>query len=152
MPGKAILLSIKPQYADMILSGSKSVELRRVKPKYIEKGSLVLVYASSPVKSMLGAFSVDSVVEKPLDELWKMVKETSGVTYQEYRRYFEGVWKGVGIFINDYWKLSEPISLDSIKQKIQTFNPPQSFRYATEKDFFSLHIETLEVLKIKSNE
>ncbi len=149
MSGKAIILSVKPQYADMILNGSKSVELRRVKPKYIEKGSLVLIYASSPVKSMLGAFSVHFVVEKPLDKLWKMVKETSGVTYQEYRRYFEGIGIGVGIFINEYWKLSEPISLDSIKEKIQTFNPPQSFRYATEKDLFSLHTETLEILKMK---
>jgi predicted transcriptional regulator len=141
MLGKAILLSVKPQYANMILNGSKSVELRRIKPKLIEKRSLVLIYASSPVKSMVGAFSVDSVVEKPLDELWDIVKETSGVTYQEYKKYFSGVNKGVGIFINDYWKFTEPISLFSIKQKNKSFNPPQSFRYATEKDLFLLDAE-----------
>lgn len=144
MPGKAILLSVKPQYADMILCGLKSVELRRVKPKFIDKGSLVLVYASSPIKSMVGAFSVASVVEKPLNELWELVEQKSGITYKEYVKYFEGVKKGVGIFINDYWELPEPISLNTIKQKIESFNPPQSFRYATEADFFTLNLSTLE--------
>jgi len=151
MPGKVILLSVKPQYADMILKGVKSVELRRVKPKYIEKGSLILLYASSPVKSIVGAFSVDSVAQEPLDKLWEMVKNKSGVTYKEYMKYFKDVKKGVGIFINDYWKLHKPISLDFIKQKMVSFYPPQSFMYTTEEDMLSLHTETLEDLKIKYN-
>jgi predicted transcriptional regulator len=134
---KAVLLSIRPKYADLILSGDKTVELRRIRPKYLQPGSLVLMYASSPISSMVGAFSVDSIFEKPLDELWEEVKEKSGISYDEFKLYFEGINKGVGIFIKDCWALSEPISLGLIKQKVKSFAPPQSFRYATETDVSS---------------
>jgi predicted transcriptional regulator len=141
MAGKAIVLSTKPQYADLILNGKKTVELRRVKPKYLDSGSLVLIYASSPVKAMVGAFSVNSVVEKPLDSLWEDVKSESGISYDEFKRYFEGINKGIGIFINECWKLATPITLDFFKKKCQSFTPPQSFRYATEADFSSLNFD-----------
>ena len=46
MANNAILMSIRPQYANMIFDGTKTAELRRVKPKTLESGDLILVYVS----------------------------------------------------------------------------------------------------------
>ena len=39
-----ILLSIKPKWAELILAGSKTVELRRVTPKRLKPGMAVVLY------------------------------------------------------------------------------------------------------------
>lgn len=95
----------------------KTVELRKVRPKHLEPGDLVLIYVSYPVQALVGAFKVDQVVEKPLKELWQMVRKKAGVTRQEFENYYEGVSAGVGIFwsVQNLWQLPEPITLDTLK-------------------------------------
>ena len=67
MMKNAVLMSIRPQYATKIFDGIKTVELRRVKPKFLAEGDLIFVYVSSPVKSLVGAFTVSSITEKSLN-------------------------------------------------------------------------------------
>lgn len=131
MSSNVLLLSIRPKYAEKIFEHTKTVELRRVRPKHLKKGDLVLIYVSSPVKALAGGFKVDCVVEKPLKDLWQMVQKKAGVTRQEFDTYYDGVSVGVGIFFKNknVVKLSEPIKLDILKE--QRFYPPQGFRYAT---------------------
>ncbi len=137
MSDKAILFSIRPQYADKIFEGAKTVELRRVCPKYIKEGSLALIYVSSPVKSLSGAFEVDRVVEEPIEELWKMVNDRAGVTHQEFEAYYNGVRKGTGIFFSKVSPLPEPIKLEDLRRQMKDFHPPQGFRYATSGELAS---------------
>lgn len=129
MPSNSILLSIRPKYAEKILEGSKTVELRRVRPIYIAKGSLAFMYVTSPVKSIVGAFKVDLVIEMNLRDLWKAVKSRAGISQKEFDSYFEGTCRGVGIFFSEIWLFSKLISLKDLKKKMD-FQPPQSFRYA----------------------
>lgn len=131
MANNAVLMSIRPQYASKIFDGTKTVELRRIKPKTLNNGDLIFVYVSSPVKSLFGAFRVAHVVEKPLPTLWKTVKNHAGVSYAEYSKYFDGVHSGVAIFIKDVWLLPKPIHLSDLKKEVDGFYPPQSFRYTT---------------------
>ena len=49
------LMSIKPLFAEQILSGQKRYELRR-RAGEISAGSLVVLYASNPVKAIVGEF------------------------------------------------------------------------------------------------
>ncbi len=57
-----ILLSVHPKYADKIFERTKTVELLRVRPKLLEEGDLVLLYVSSPVQALVGAFKVDKII------------------------------------------------------------------------------------------
>ncbi len=138
MLNNAILLSIRPQYANKIFEGRKRVELRRICPKYIKKGDLVLIYVSSPVKSLCGAFQVDRVVEKPLSELWKAVKGKAGVSRKEFNQYYQGLSVGSAIFFNNVWELSSPIELRELREQMTDFQAPQNFRYATADDLISI--------------
>ncbi|RKZ73528.1 MAG: hypothetical protein DRQ57_14045 [Gammaproteobacteria bacterium] len=129
-----ILLSVRPKYADKIFERTKTVELRRIRPKLLEEGDLVLLYVSSPVQALTGAFKVDKIIEKPLKDLWRMVRKKAGITRQEFDNYYDGVSVGVGIFfkVQDVQQLDKPISLDILKE--QFFHPPQGFRYCRASD------------------
>lgn len=138
MKSNAILMSIRPQYASKIFDGTKTVELRRIKPKTLGSGDLIFVYVSSPVKALMGAFRVASVAEKKLEPLWRAVKDCAGVTRAEFFSYYEGTESGVAIFIDDVWLLPKPIKLTQLQEEFKNFYPPQSFRYTSIKQISSL--------------
>ena len=58
MVTSTIILSIRPKHAAQIFSGLKKVELRRKRPKDLGNGTLALIYVTSPVRSLAGAFRV----------------------------------------------------------------------------------------------
>ena len=134
MPSDSVIFSIRPNHAENIFCGKKTVELRRVRPKRIKEGSVVIVYVSSPQKALCGAFSVAQVVEKPLKELWELVQEKAHLSRAEFDDYYGGASKGVAIFIREVSCLSEPIALHKLRGRMQGFRPPQSFRYATSEE------------------
>ena len=142
MSSNVIFLSIRPQHVDKIFEGAKTVELRRVRPKHLRKGALVLVYVPSPIQSLIGAFKVDRVVEESLQKLWEMVHDKAGITREEFDAYYDGVSMGVGIFFSEVWHLSEPIELRDLKEQTG-FQPPQGFRYATRSELASPRLAEL---------
>ncbi|KPA09841.1 ASCH domain protein [Candidatus Magnetomorum sp. HK-1] len=129
-----ILIAIQPKYADLIFEGLKKVELRRVKPKRIGDGSIVLLYVSSPIKSIAGGFRVKNIIEEPINKLWKKVYNLAGISRKDFEKYYCGNSKGVGIFIENTWKYSKPFSLVELRKNLNNFIPPQSFRYATQEE------------------
>lgn len=124
----AIFLSVKPKYARQILSGEKTVELRRSRPR-VADGSLVVLYVSSPVKAVLGAFFVDRVVAASPDALWPLVEEASGLTREEYDAYYAGATEGIGIFVRSAHTSRTPYALADLRRDLPHFHPPQAFRY-----------------------
>jgi len=131
MANTSVLMSIRPQYAKKIFDGTKKVELRRVKPKSLQSGDLIFVYVSSPVKALMGAFTVSSIMEKRLPTLWRSVRDCAGIERKDFYNYFQGVEKGVAIFIKDIWLLPKPIYLADMQKEVKGFFPPQSFRYTS---------------------
>lgn len=130
MTNKMLLLSVKPEHARKIFAGSKTVELRRVRPKLTE-GDLVVVYVSSPIKAIMGAFEVGKIYAGSPMGLWKKVKDQSGLTWSEYSSYFVNAEIAYGLEIKKAWIYKAPIKLDSIRKLWDDFNPPQSYRYLT---------------------
>lgn len=133
MPGNVLLLSIRPEYAEKIFDGTKSVELRRVRPR-LQNGDLVIVYVSSPVKAVCGAFIVDYVVAGPPGDLWEKVRSRGGITREEFDAYFMGASKAVAIFFSEVFTLSQVITLDALKETLPDFQAPQGYQYVEEED------------------
>lgn len=132
MPG-ALFLSVRPKYADRILHGIKTVELRRMRPS-ISEGDLIIIYISSPMKEIRAISIVESIsCDKP-DNLWKEVKAKAGVTRSEYEDYFNGAKVGVAIYIKEVRELAFPIALSSLRKIWPNFRPPQSYRYVSEDE------------------
>lgn len=128
MPSRTLLLSIRPGFADLIFAGEKSVELRRVRPK-VESGDVVLVYVTSPIMALAGAFSVSQVFSGSPDTLWRKVGSHSGLSRFDYREYFDGCETAYGIGVEKSWRFSYPVALDELRQRLPGFLPPQSYWY-----------------------
>lgn len=141
--GKYVLLSIQPNYAEMILNGTKTVELRRNFPS-VEKNQWVILYASSPVKAILGAFQIDFVVQEETRQLWRTVSELAGVTREEFDFYYSGTNSGYGIFINRTHRYDRPVPLSELRHSLSNFSPPQSFRYLDYKQAAQLNLLDFE--------
>ena len=128
MNPQALLISIRPRFAEMIFNGTKTVELRRVCPR-VRKGDLALVYVSSPLMEVQGAFEVASVITDSPAKLWIRVGKKTGITRTEFMNYFSGKKQGHALCIKRAWKLGAVIALSSLRQQARGFQPPQSYRY-----------------------
>jgi len=129
----ALLLSIRPKYADLIFNGYKKTELRRVRPR-IKKGGIVLIYVSSPVKALMGAFQVQRVIEGTPNYIWKVVGHETGITKKEFDSYYSGLSLGFAISASKIWQLKNPIILANLKRRWIHFSPPQGYRYINLKE------------------
>ena len=130
-----LLLSIRPEYANKIFDRTKTVELRRVRPRLLNEGDRVVVYVSSPQQAVVGSFKVDNIVEKPVTELWEEVEKLAGISHEDFYDYYQGVRLGVGIFLKDIHRFSQPVELHLLRNKLPNLKPPQSFRYLTDNQF-----------------
>lgn len=124
----ALFLSIKPRFAASILDGTKTVELRRVSPA-VQQGFLVLLYASSPQRELVGTCRVADLEVDSIDAIWDRHGDRTGVTQAEYGRYFDGARRAVAIVLSDPSRLPQPRSLKDLRGSLGGFQPPQSFRY-----------------------
>ncbi|BAY46758.1 hypothetical protein SAMD00079811_43710 [Scytonema sp. HK-05] len=141
MPSNILLLSIRPKYAKKIFEGNKKVELRRVRTR-LDKGDLVLVYASSPQKALIGSFEVDRILEIPiqkfpedLNKIWNKVSKKAEISRQEFDIYYAGASLCVCIFLKNVQLLPTPINLTRLREEFSDFRPPQSYHYLTENEF-----------------
>lgn len=127
------LLSVHPQHAEAILDGRKTVELRRSFP--IAEITHIVVYATSPVRRIVGWFSVAGVQSASPQEIWNDHGASTAVGYDDFQEYFRGSNQAVAILVGTCHRLVEPLGLDNLPSNSR---PPQSFRYLRHEDLEAL--------------
>jgi predicted transcriptional regulator len=128
MAKHALLISVRPRFAEMIFAGTKTVELRRIRPR-VGKGDLVFVYVSSPVMALEGAFEVSEVVCGKPSSIWRRFNGRTGLSKCEFDAYYEGKQMAFAIMIHQQWKLPTPVRLAKLRRHKDGFHPPQSYHY-----------------------
>lgn len=118
-----VLLSIKPEYVEKLLSGEKKFEYRRVIFKKDVK--TVLIYSTSPIKKIIGEFEINEILRENPSKLWTLTKEFSGIEKNKFFKYFDGIENGYAIGIKSIKIYKNPLVLSDINIKMA----PQSFRY-----------------------
>lgn len=124
----AFLMSIKPHYADMIIAGTKKIELRRILPT--SPIGWMVIYASAPVQKIVGMVKVVGYAEaKPANELWDMAEALGcGVTEADFEAYFKGVpAKALLLSEEPVQVFSKGVSPERVIEGY--IRPPQSFQY-----------------------
>ena len=81
-----VLLSIKPEYAIKIFNGEKKYEFRRSIFKEPDV-TCVVVYASSPLKMVLGEFEIEKILFDNINSLWDETKDHGGISEDKYFKY-----------------------------------------------------------------
>ncbi|WP_089727895.1 ASCH domain-containing protein [Candidatus Thiosymbion oneisti] len=125
---QALWLSVRPAFAQLIIDGHKKVELRRVRPR-APQGTLTVLYATSPIQSIIGMFILDRVEQDEPRSFWERNRLLCGIEAEDFNAYFKDVARAVGLHIGETWKLEDSISLASIRSVWPGFSPPRSFRY-----------------------
>src|SRR6478609_10334315 len=127
---QSIVISIKPTYVDLIMSGQKTVELRRRFSNSMQTGTEICIYSSSPVQSIVGKVSIKKIIKMRIEDLWNEVGKFSGLSYKYFKNYFDGLDEGYGIFLERPTLYRNYIPLAQLSKKLN-FYPPQSYMFAT---------------------
>lgn len=117
------LLSIKPTYAEAILAGRKKVEFR--KTKFQRAVTHVVIYATAPIKRVIGWFTAGDFHESSPAQLWRRFSAVGGISRVPFQTYFEGRETGVAIGVHKPRRLKASLPLNRITSK----PPPQSYVY-----------------------
>jgi predicted transcriptional regulator len=121
---KSIIISVKPIFLEKIFSGEKKFEFRKKFP-VLENGCVIYLYASSPVKKIIGYGVLNNIlIDTPLN-LWEKTYIFSGVSFDEYQKYFHEKTIGFAINFKEIVKFKNFLNLDQLGVK----NAPQNYEY-----------------------
>ncbi len=124
----ALLVSIRPRFVEQIFAGTKTVELRRIRPR-VETGDLVIIYASGSQKALVGAFQIADVIAAAPSTIWRRYGAKTGLTKREFDDYFTNLATGFAIEVARTWQLASPVELATLRSQQGGFHAPQSYRY-----------------------
>lgn len=119
-----VLLSIKPKYAELILSGEKKYEFRRAIFRKHDVNKVV-IYASNPISKVIGEFIIDDILTCNLTDLWLNTMKHAGIDKEYYDSYFSGKDRGHAIKVKSVKRYSRHKELNEFNVK----RAPQSFAY-----------------------
>lgn len=118
------LMSIHPVYAKRLLDGSKCVEFR--KTRLSSDIRYVVIYATAPIKRVVGYFSVKQIVIDTPTEIWFQYRRVAGIGQSEFHEYYEGSMQAVAIEVAQMHVLSRPKPISVMADNTR---PPQSYQY-----------------------
>src|SRR5260370_17213476 len=120
----AAIISIKPVYANKILAGTKTIELRKSEMG-LNESDIILVYSSAPEQRFAFWFRIRAVETLPVKRMWDLRKTALGIGFDDYATYFRGLEFAVGFHVGELQPLT-PIPLKEIEAFVPHFVPPQA--------------------------
>ena len=120
-----VLLSIKPEFAEKILTGEKKFEYRRRVHRRSDVKS-VIIYATSPLMRIVGEFDIQDILRGSLAEIWDATCHAAGISEVYFKRYFEERSEATAICVGAVKRYDvpfPPLAWDP------HFVAPQSYRY-----------------------
>ena len=115
---------IKPVYAEAILSGKKKVEFRKASfPKRVD---MLVLYATSPVKKIVGYAKVGAVVVLSPERAWRRYHKGGAIDRCSFSAYYAGSKKAVCLELEKAHRFRRPVDPE---RAVKGFLAPQSFRY-----------------------
>ena len=127
----SLLLSIKPRFANAILEGRKTVEIRR---QFSQRwcGTKLLIYASAPEASVVGECVVDQIEVGPPKEIWARYRDWMCCTHGEFVEYCGERPLVSALTLRDVRPLPSPVKRSHMEDVLgATLHAPQSYTRIT---------------------
>jgi predicted transcriptional regulator len=121
--GSDAIISIHPGYANAILNGTKTIELRRRVPE-LTNGTRLWIYATRPTAAVVGVATISDVNRAHPRTIWQKHRNGAGVDHASFMEYFDGAQQAVAILL-DAVKRVRPISIRELRDIRDRFHPPQ---------------------------
>lgn len=133
---RAMLLSVRPRYAESILVGAKRAEIRRKRPG-VMPGTPLIIYATKPLGAVIGTANIDEVCEGTPADLWDQYQQHVAVSQEEFDQYLIGTSTAYLLLLSGARRLSVPLTLDNMRESAD-FQPPRSYRYVNHNTLCAL--------------
>ena len=134
-----LVLSVQPEFAEAIVDGRKTIEVRRRRPD-VQPGALGFVYSSSPVQAVIGSFRVDKILSGTPEELWLSAEHGGLISKEYFDNYFAEVAFGHALVVSGGQRLPVPIKLSDLRTIWPGCRPPRSFGYFVPVDAYSRRV------------
>ena len=125
-----LIISVKPKYARKILTGEKTIELRKSTPKKIVEKNLLFLYVTAPVKEIWGVYEIEKILKDTPESFWELYGNKTGISETVFKNYFLKSKNAYGIQLKEVKKLANlSIKLSDLKKVLPNFMPPQTYSY-----------------------
>lgn len=119
----SVLMSIKPEFVQGILSGEKIYEFRKKACKRMVKH--MYIYSTVPIQKVVGEAEIESILVESPEDLWEKTKAGAGVEKSFFDSYYKDKEKAVAYKLVNVTKYKTPKSLNELGIKAA----PQSYQY-----------------------
>lgn len=123
----SVLMSIKPEHAAKVLSGTKKVEIRR---KFSEKwkGHKVAIYACRPASSVVGEAMIAEIIRDKPEDIWQKFGGQMGCTKEQFEQYTRSSGEVYAIVFDKVTPYNKGITLAEASEVVnERLRPPQSY-------------------------
>ncbi len=124
---QTLLMSLRPEFAELILQGRKTVEFRRkFSNKY--KDATIVFYITRPVQQFMFTATITQVDHSQKKRLWNMSQQKCGISQEAFYQYFSGIDYGYAIHLSNIKLVPNQLVLEHAKKVCPQLRPPQSFQ------------------------
>ena len=121
-----LMISVHPRHAENILSGQKTVEIRRRFSSDLPANSRVLIYETFPRQAIVGTANVERVERLSKVKLWNRYGKEAQVSRRLFREYLFDRKYAFAIVLRDARRLVTPVAIAQLRLLFD-FYPPQSY-------------------------
>lgn len=118
-----MLLSIKPEYVDKIVSGKKKYEFRKFHCR--EGIDTIVIYETAPTKKVIGEVALLEIIEGDVEYVWHETRGFGGILKKDYKAYYKEREVAIAYHLGEVTVYDEPMSLTDLGLEYV----PQSFAY-----------------------
>lgn len=101
-----LLMSIKPEHVDNILSGTKKYEFRKTRCK--EDIDSIIIYSTFPIMKVVAEVEVKEIIEGTPQVIWNKTQTAAGIDKLFFDRYYLGRSTAVAYALGNVKNFSTP--------------------------------------------
>ena len=121
-----VIMSLKPEYGNLVLSGSKTVELRN-RIVRIEPGTKIWIYITRPIGEVVAMAAVSSVIHDSPVAIWRRYCRQMCIDWVGFEDYVGDRPQVSALLLESVTTLDEPIPIGGIRRVVRSFHPPQFY-------------------------
>ncbi len=129
-----ILMSIKPPYVDLIVSGCKTVEIRK-RAVRAPAGARIWIYATSPRQQVVASARLEAVALDTADGIWSAFGERVGIDRREFDAYVGEAEVVAALCLTEVTVLDAPVCPQG---EAPAFRPPQSYAFLHDPELLAV--------------
>lgn len=118
-----VMMSIKPEYVEKILDGTKTFEFRKKRCKNAVDS--IIIYATAPIMKVVAEVKVVGIIQDTPQVVWQQTASRSGISKAFFDSYFSGHNTAVAYVLGCVEQFHPPRNLSEYK----VTTAPQSYRY-----------------------